>query len=32
MMMLFLDLRREDASSAPERIVGGRTGGILNEV
>lgn len=32
MLMMFLDLSEEMQSSAPGRIVGGKSGGILNEV
>lgn len=32
MLLLFLDLSNEMKSSSPGRIVGGRSGGILNEV
>jgi thioredoxin-like negative regulator of GroEL len=32
MLMLFLDLTNEDMTSNPGRIVGGKSGGILNEV
>lgn len=31
MIMLFLDLTNEDQSADPSRIVGGKSGGILNE-
>lgn len=32
MLLLFLDLREEMQSSSPGKIVGGKSGGILNEV
>lgn len=32
MLMLFLDLTNAAATSDPGRVVGGRTGGLLNEV
>jgi len=32
MLMLFLDLTHEDATSSVGRIVGGKSGGLLNEV
>lgn len=32
MLMLFLDLSNEDMTSSPGRIVGGKSGGILNEI
>jgi thioredoxin-like negative regulator of GroEL len=31
MLLMFLDLEHEDASAQPGRIVGGKSGGILNE-
>ena len=31
MLMMFLDLEHEDVTSQPGRVVGGKSGGILNE-
>lgn len=31
MLMMFLDLQHEDVTSSPGRVVGGRSGGVLNE-
>jgi len=32
MLMLFLDMTHADATNDPSRVVGGRSGGILNEI